>query len=105
MKKSIRSSMMSGKTHIRLDLAKKTSRKTLRCALSTSEVCTGCERSSIWISESIIEDIENTKCVSDSSKMEAPLITYSSLIASKEDESVSSTSRNTEKYGSSIFSS
>ena len=60
-----------------LDLAKQTSWKSLGCAPSRREECTKCERSSIWISESMIEDIENTECVRESSKMvmEAPLVT------------------------------
>ena len=57
------SSMVSGKALIGLDIAKKASRKTLSCTPSRREVCTKCERPGVWISESKIEDIENTKFV------------------------------------------
>ena len=43
MLKHLRSSKVSGMTHIRLDLAKQTSRKTLGCAPSMREVSTKCE--------------------------------------------------------------
>ena len=41
--KHVISSMVSGMTLIRLDLAKQTSRKTLGCAPLMIEVCTKCE--------------------------------------------------------------
>ena len=69
--------MVSGKTLEGLDLAKQTSWKSLGCTPSRREACTKCERFGIWISESMIEDIENTECVSESSiEIEAPLVTY-----------------------------
>ena len=69
--------MVSGMTQIGLDLAKKTSRKKLNCTPSRREVCTKCEGCGIWISESMIEYIENTECVSESSiTIVAPLGTY-----------------------------
>ena len=43
MLKHMISSKVSGMTHIRLDLAKQSSRKTLGCAPSMREVCTRCE--------------------------------------------------------------
>ena len=52
----------------------------------------------------MIEYIENTECVSEYSTKEAPLVIYSSLIASKEDELGYSNWRYIEKYGSWIFS-
>ena len=77
-------SMVSGMTQIGLDLAKKSSRKTLSYTPSRREVCPRCERSRIWISESMIEDIENTECVIESPTMamEDPLVTSSSLLSS-----------------------
>ena len=60
------SSMVSGKTLEGLDLAKQASWKSLGCAPSRGEACTRCERYGIWISESMIEDIENTEFVSES---------------------------------------
>ena len=55
----------------------------LGCAPSRKEACTRCERSGIWISESMIEDIENTECVSESSiEISAPLVTYFSSTTS-----------------------
>ena len=77
------STRVSGKTLKKLYLAKKTSWKSLGCTPSGREVCTSRERSSIWISKSMIEYIENTKCVRESSiEIEAPLVTYYSLLAS-----------------------
>ena len=68
--------MVSGKIVKELDLANQTSWKSLGCAPSRREACTKCERSGIWISKSMIEDIENTECVSESSiAIEAPLVT------------------------------
>ena len=70
------SSMVSGKTLKGLDLAKQASWKSLGYAPSRGEACTRCERSGIWISESMIEGIENTECVSESSiSIAAPLVT------------------------------
>ena len=81
--KCMGSSMVSGKTLKEHDLAKQTSWKSLGCTPSMREVCTKCERSSIWISESMIEDIETTECVSESSiTIEAPLVTYFSSMTS-----------------------
>ena len=42
--KRMRSSMVSGKTQIGLDLAKQASRESLSCAPSMRELCTKCER-------------------------------------------------------------
>ena len=90
MQKHMGSSMVSEKTLEGLDLAKEQSWKSLGCTPSRREECTKCERSSIWISESMIEDIENTECMSESSSLEieitTPLVTYFSLLASEEDE-------------------
>ena len=98
--------MVSGKTLKGLDLAKQTCWKSLGCAPSMREVCTKCERSGIWISKSMIEDIENIECVRESSiSIASPLVTYFSSTKSLEGESISSTSRYIEKDGSSIFSS
>ena len=43
MQKCMISSMVSGMTKINLNMAKKTSRKTLGCAPSMREVCIKCE--------------------------------------------------------------
>ena len=76
LQKHMGSSMVSGKTLNELDLAKKTSWKSLGCSPSRREACTKCERSGIWSSESMIEDIENNECVSESSiAIAAPLVT------------------------------
>ena len=45
MQKHMRSSMVSGKTLIGLDVAKQTSWKSLGCTPSMREVCTKCEGS------------------------------------------------------------
>ena len=84
LQKCMRSSMLSGKTLKWLDSAKQTSWKSLDCAPSRREVCTRCEIYGIWISEYMIEDIENNECVNESSKMEmeAPLVTYFSSLVS-----------------------
>ena len=84
LQKHMGSSMVSGKTLEGLDLAKQTSWKALGCVASRREAWTKRERSRIWISESMIEDIENTKCVRESPtmEMEAPLVTSSSFLAS-----------------------
>ena len=77
MQKRMGSSMVSGKTLEGLDLAKKTSWKSLVCAPSRREACTKCERFGTWISKSTIEDIENTECMRKSSiAVEYPLVTY-----------------------------
>ena len=77
------SSMVSGKTLEGLDLAKQASWKSLGYAPSRKEACTRCERSGIWILESMIEDIENTECVSESSiAIAASLVTSFSLTTS-----------------------
>ena len=71
------SSMVSGKTLKGIDLDNKKSWKSLVCTPSRREACTKCERSGIWISKSMIEDIENTESVSESSiAITAPLVTY-----------------------------
>ena len=98
IQKHMRSSMVSGMTHIRLDLDNKTSKKTLGYAPSMRELCTKCEGYGIEISKSKIENIESNECVSESSsiKIEAPFVTsFSSSISS----------RDTKKDCSSIFSS
>ena len=78
--------MVSGKTLKGLDLDKKTSWNSLACAPSRREACTKCERSSIWISKSMIEDIENNECVSESSiAIASPLVTSFSPKTSQED--------------------
>ena len=83
LQKHMGSIMVSGKTLEGLDLAKQTSWMSLGCAPSRREACTRCERSGIWISESMIEDIENTECVSESSiAIAAPLVTYFSSTTS-----------------------
>ena len=83
LQKRMGSSMVSGKTLKELELAKLTSWKSLGCAPSRREACTKCERCGIWISESMIEYIENTKCVIESSiEIAAPLVTYFSSIES-----------------------
>ena len=46
MLKHMRSSKVSGMTHIRLDVLKKTFYKSLGCARSMRKVCTRCEESS-----------------------------------------------------------
>ena len=93
------SSMFSDMTQIGLHIAKKTSWKTLSCVPSIREVCIRCERSGIWMLESMIEDIVHNECVSESTmEMVASLVTYYTLIESREDESISSTSRDTKKY-------
>ena len=84
IEKRMGSSMVSGKTLKELDLAKQTSWKSLGCTPLRREACKKCERSSIWISKSMIEDIENTECVRESPTIEmvSPLVTYSSLLTS-----------------------
>ena len=78
------SSMMSSMTKIGLDLAKHASKKTLSSTPSRRQVRTKCERSGTWILDSMIEDMDNIEYVRESSTMvmEAPLVTYSSLLAS-----------------------
>ena len=65
MQKCMRSSMVSDMTQIILDLAKQTSKNSLSCVPSRREACSRCEGSRIWISKSMIEDIENTECVNE----------------------------------------
>ena len=77
LQKHMGSSMVSGKTLKRLDLAKQTSWKSLGCTPSRREACTKCDRSGIWILESMIEDIENIQCVSESSIEIASLLVTS----------------------------
>ena len=76
--------MVSGMKQMGLDLAIKASMKSLSCGPSRREVCTKCEESGIWISESMIEDIENAKCLRESltMAMETQLVTSSSLLES-----------------------
>ena len=66
MQKHTISSMLSDMKLIGLDLAKQKSRKTLGCAPSMREVCTKCERSGRYISESKIGDIEKNEWVNGS---------------------------------------
>ena len=84
LQKDMGPSMVSGKTLEGIDLAKQASWKSLGCAPSRREACTKCDRSGIWISESMIEDIENAKCARESltMAMETQLVTSSSLLES-----------------------